>query len=65
MKKNTVDMGCYYTNANQKTLVKTVCRATSPNGKEPIIIFAFVGEGGIASSTVYMPESEFLATYIL
>lgn len=65
MKKNTVDMGCYYTSANQQSLVKTICRATLPDGKDPVIVFAFVGEGGVASSTVYMPENEFISKYVL
>lgn len=60
-----VDMGAYYTNLNQKNLVRTICRATTPDGKEPLIIFSYVGANGIVSDTYHMPESEFIANYIL
>lgn len=65
MKKNIVDMGSYYTNLTQKNLVRTICRAYSESNGEDLIIYAYVGEGGIVSDTYYMPEKEFISKYVL
>lgn len=65
MKKLTVDMGCYYTADNDGTLVKTVCRARSATAEgKDIIVFSFIGQGGVASETMYIPEDEFISRYI-
>lgn len=64
-KKISVDMGAYYTNLSQKNLVRTICRATTPDGKEPLIVFSFVGKDGIVSNTYYMSENEFITNYLL
>lgn len=64
MKKISVDMGSYYTSSANKTLVKAVVRATDMNGNNPMIMFAYVGKGGIASELHYMREADFIATYI-
>lgn len=64
MKKITVDMGSYYTSSANETLVKAVVRATDTEGNNPMIMFAYVGRGGIASELHYMREADFIATYI-
>lgn len=64
MKKITVDMGSYYTSSANETLVKAVARATDTEGNNPMIMFAYVGRGGIASELHYMREADFIATYI-
>lgn len=62
MKKIIVDMGSYYNCS--ATLVKTVARATDTEGNNPMIMFAYIGQGGIASELHYMREADFIATYI-
>lgn len=64
MKKISVDMGSYYTSSANETLVKAVARATDADGNNPMIMFAYVGKGGIASELHYMREADFIATYI-
>lgn len=65
MKKITVDMGSYYNcSATDNTLVKAVARATDTEGNNPMIMFAYIGRGGVASELHYMREADFIATYI-
>lgn len=64
MKKISVDMGSYYTSSANETLVKAVARAIDTDGNNPMIMFAYVGKGGIASELHYMREADFIATYI-
>lgn len=65
MRKIDMQMGTYYTNVAQDSLVRTICRASLNGGKEPIIVYAYVNDGGVVSEAYYMPENEFVATYIL
>lgn len=65
MRKIDVQMGTYYTNIAQDSLVRTICRASLSGGDEPVIVYAYVGDGGVVSEAYYMPEAEFIATYIL
>lgn len=65
MRKIDVQMGVYYTDVSQDSLVRTICRANLVDGNEPVIVYAFVGDGGVVSEAYYMPETEFVTTYIL
>lgn len=65
MRKIDVQMGTYYTNVSQDSLVRTICRASLVGRNESVIVYAFVGDGGVVSEAYYMPEAEFVATYIL
>lgn len=64
MKKNGIDMGGYYTCSTTNELVKVIARAIDVEGNNPVIMFAYVGKGGIASEPHYMREADFIATYI-
>lgn len=63
MKKISVDMGCYYTSYDEKSLVKSITRATNSTG-ENIIVYANILEGGLASAPMYMSENDFIETYV-
>lgn len=65
MKKIYAECGAYYTNVAQNELVRVISKATDVNEQNPVIIFAFVGEGGIVSEARYMSENEFISKYVL
>lgn len=64
MRKNSVDFGCYYNDAKQENLVRTIARATDGNGDNPMIIYTRVLAGGYASEPYYMAENDFVDTYL-
>lgn len=65
MKNTSIDFGSYYTSIGQDALVRVISRAISANGRNPVIIYCDVQKGGFASEAKYMPEVEFIKTYIL
>lgn len=62
--KNNINMGSYHVCSATNSLVKVVARAIDINSDNPMIMFAYVGQGGIASELHYMREADFIATYI-
>lgn len=65
MKKIYAECGAYYTNVSQQELVRVIAKATDVKEQNPVVIFSFVGEGGLVSETRYMPEDEFISKYVL
>lgn len=64
MKKTSVDFGGYYRSSKNNRLVKVVARANNQEDKSPMIIYAYVNEGGVASGLYYMNEDEFISIYL-
>ena len=62
MKKIDIDMGCYY--SSDKSLVRTVARATDVETKKSMIVFVNIESGGCVSQPLLLSEEKFAATYI-
>lgn len=53
-----VKMGEYY-NKQPHGLVRTICKATNHDTDDTFIVYVKVGDGGIASDPLLMPEQAF------
>lgn len=64
MCKKTLDFGDYYRSSKNNKLVKVVARTNNQEDKSPMIIYAYINEGGIASGLHYMNEDDFINIYL-
>ena len=60
--KRYVEMGTFY--RDKELLVRTACRAHTPDKNESIICYVEVGEGGEASEVFFMPEASFISRFL-
>ena len=65
MSKFFVSMGEYYGNSDTIGLVRTIGRFTNKATGDVMIGYADVGEGGYVNDAYVMPESEFIAKYVI